>query len=824
MRELFVEVFAAMKGNRMRIALTGFSIGWGIFILIVLISSGRGLVNGMNQNFRAFNIGIVTVTAGQTSQPYEGRGQGRTIRLFEEDATALQQLFGDTVTNAIAVVSHAVQATRGKEYANTVVDGYTPGYAAAPNIRIVEGRDINDLDMREQRKVCVIPKLLRNAFFGNDFAQHHTSKERTAVIGQHILLNGISFQIVGIYEPVVMLNPTRAVIAPLSTVKRIWRPDGELSRIYLQTDLLTTAELNRQFNTHVVAHLAARKSFAPTDRKAVRITNIYELPVLLSTIIAGLVIFVIVVGLATLVSGMVGVSNIMMISVKERTREIGIRRAIGAKTHQIVELVLAESVVITVIFGYMGMMAGVGLMELMAWIVERTGNSNIFSNPTITVSHAVVITLIMIVVGLIAGYVPAKQAAGIKLAVAVQPSKSQMGRRLMTAFGVFWGILLMTLLLGSSTGFGNGIVEKLKSLPPNELFIETLETSMPYRGFGRGRTWKLDSRDEKLIRQRFGGMVKAYSPINFAGYQNVIRGEQSYQYVVSGVDPQFVHLIPQRVTDGRFINDIDMREHRKVCVVGERVADVLYDNPEEAIGSTISVNGMALTVVGVTHCTNRHVNIGIDLAESILMPLPTEQAAYGRGDEIDFCSVTMDDAFPLEQRKGEIVALIKENHAIHPDDELALSSPTISEEAAMYNNLVTGSDILIWIVGLGTLMAGLIGITNIMLVTVRERTQEIGIRRAIGAKPIDIIKDIMLESLVLTFSAGLAGLCVAAWILHAVDTMLPQGDDMLFQNLTIPFWTAIGSLFILVAGGLQAGWIPTRRALAIKPIDALREE
>jgi len=820
MRELFVEVFAAMKGNRMRIALTGFSIGWGIFILIVLISSGRGLVNGMHQNFRAFNIGIVTVTAGQTSQPYEGRGQGRTIRLYEEDAAALQQLFGDTVTNAIAVVSHAVQASRGKEYANTVVDGYTPGYAAAPNIRIVEGRDINDLDMREQRKVCVIPKLLEKVFFGNG----KENREGMAAVGQQIMINGISFQVVGVYEPLLLLNPTRAIIAPLNTVKRIWRPDGELSRIYLQTALLTTAELNLQFNAHVVAHLAARKNFAPTDRRAVKIDNIYELPVVLSTIAAGLVIFVIIVGLATLVSGMVGVSNIMMISVKERTREIGIRRAIGAKAHQIVELVLAESVVIALIFGYVGMMVGVGLMELVTWVVEKTGNSNIFSNPTITLSHAFVITLIMIVVGLIAGYVPAKQAAGIRLAVAMQPGKSQTGRRLMTAFGVFWGILLMTLLLGSSTGLGNGIVDKVKSLPPNEMFIETLETSMPYRGFGRGRTWKLDSRDEKLIRQRFGGMVKAFSPINFAGYQNVIRGEQSYQYVVSGVDPQFVHLIPQRVTVGRFINDIDMSEHRKVCVVGEHVADVLYDNSEEAIGSTISVNGMALTVVGVTHCTNRHVNIGIDLAESILMPLPTEQAAYGRGDEIDFCSVTMDDAFPMEQQKGEIVSLIKENHSIHPNDELAIRAATVTEESVMYNNLVTGSDILIWIVGLGTLMAGLIGITNIMLVTVRERTQEIGIRRAIGAKPIDIIKDIMLESLVLTFSAGLAGLCVAAWILHAVDTMLPQGDDMLFQNLTIPFWTAIGSLFILVAGGLQAGWIPTRRALAIKPIDALREE
>ena len=813
MRELFVEVFAAMKGNRMRIALTGFSIGWGIFILIVLISSGRGLINGMNYNFKAFNVGVVTVTAGQTSQPYEGRGQGRTIRLFEEDAAALQQLFGDTVANTISVVSHAVQANRGKEYAHTVVDGYTPGYAVAPNIRIVEGRDINDLDMREQRKVCVLPKLLRNTFFGE-----------TAAVGQQILLNGISFQVVGIYEPVLQLNPTRSIIAPLNTVKMIWRPDGELSRIYLQTALLSTGELNRQFNDHVVSHLAARKNFAPTDKKAVKIDNIYDLPVLFTTIITGLIVFVSVVGLATLVSGMVGVSNIMMISVKERTREIGIRRAIGAKTYQIVELVLAESVVIAVIFGYVGMMVSVGLMELMAWVVEMTGNSNIFSNPTITVSHAFVITLIMIVVGLIAGYFPAKQAADIKLTIAMEAGRSQTGRRLMTAFGVFWGILLLTLLLGTSTGLGNGIVDKLKSLPPNELFINVHETSMPYQGFGRGRKWKLDSRDEKLIRQRFGRMVKSFSPINFAGYQNVIRGDQSYQYMVSGVDPQFVHLIPQRVMAGRFINDIDMREHRKVCVIGERVADVLFDNIEEAIGCVINVNGIALTVVGVTHCTNRHVTIGIDLAESVLMPLSTEQAAYGRGDEIDFCSVTMDEVFPMDQKKGEIVALIKENHSIHPNDELALSAKTVSEESVVYNNLVTGSDILIWIVGLGTLLAGLIGITNIMLVTVRERTQEIGIRRAIGARPSDIIKDIMLESLMLTIGAGLAGLCVAVWILQVVDSMLPQGDDMLFQRLTIPFWTAIASLLILVAGGLQAGWIPTRRALDIKPIDALREE
>ena len=815
MRELLIEVFAAMKGNRMRIALTGFSIGWGIFILIVLISSGRGLINGMYYNFREYNVGVVTVTPGLTSQPFEGRSQGRTVHLYEEDAAALQQLFGDTVTKAIPVVSHAVQACCGEEYVNTVVDGYASGYAIAPNIRIVAGRDINDLDMVQQRKVCVIPKVLKNMFFRND---------TTVAVGQKLLLNGISFQIIGVYEPVLATNTTRAIVAPLSTVKRIWRPDGELSRLFLQTALLTTTDLNRQFNAHVIGHLAARKDFAPTDKKAIKIDNLYERPVLISNIMDVLTIFVAIVGLATLISGMVGVSNIMLISVKERTREMGIRRAVGAKTRHIVALVLAESVVISVIFGYVGMMVGVGLMELMAWVAEETGNIDTFSDPTIEVSHAVEITLIMVVVGLIAGYVPAKQAAGIRLTVAMEPGGSQTRRRLMTAFGVFWGILLLTLLVGTGTGLDNGIAGKVKSLSPNELFIRPKETSMPYRGFGRGRKWLLNSHDKELIRGRFGQMMKAYSPVNYAGYQNVVINDQSHPFLVSGVDPQFVSLIPQRVTSGRFINDIDMLEHRKVCVIGEHVAEVLFNSPEEAIGSNISVNGMALTVVGITHCTNRHILIGIDLSESVLMPLSTEQAAYGRGDEIDFCSVTMDDAFPMEQQKGQIVALIKENHVIHPDDELAIMSPTVGEESVMYNNAITGVNILIWIVGLGTLMAGLIGITNIMLVSVRERTREIGIRRAVGATPRHIIKEIMLESLVLTLGAGLLGLCVGVWLLHGVDNMLPQSDDTVISRLHMPFWKAIISLFILVAGGLLAGWIPARRAIAIKPIEALREE
>ena len=818
MREILAEVFAVMKGNKLRIGLTGLSIAWGIFIFIVLISAGRGLLNGMNYNFRVFNIGVVTLTPNETSLPFDGRRQGRAIHFYEEDAIAIDHLLADTVVKAIPVMSHAILAHKGKESANTIVEGYTPGYAVAPNIRIIEGRDINDLDMLNLRKVCVIPKILRDAFFRDNAA---------STLGNTIQLDGINFQVVGVYEPVLASNPMRAIVAPLNTVKKIWCPDGRLSRISLQTNHLTTAALNKHFNARLLSILASRKAFSPADKQAVKIRNLYEEAVLVSNILAGLRIFVVVVALATLMSGIVGVSNIMHISVSERTREIGIRRAMGAKARQIVVLVLAESVVICLLSGYFGMFLGIGVMELAAKLIDISGNSHLFNNPTVSPAYVLIISCIMVVAGLAAGYVPAKRAADTKLVEAMKDLltvSTRYRQRLMTAFGVFWGILILTLLLGSGMGLDNGIVSKLNTIPPNEMWINPHETTIPYQGFGRGRKWQLNTKDEELIRKHFGSSVVSYSAICYAGYQNVVRGERGFLYQVTGVEPEFVYELPQRVTEGRFINDLDMDEHRKVCVIGEHVADAFFPNREEAVGSTLDVNGMTMTIVGVTHCTNPNVYVGVDLAESVLMPLPTQQTAYGRGDDIDLCSVIMDDAFPMEQRKEQIIALVKENHSIHPDDQLAISVEIVSEIAEKYYNATTGTHILIWIVGLGTLMAGLIGITNIMLVTVKERTQEIGIRRAIGAKPIHIIQDIMQECLVLTMCAGLTGLCTAVWLLHVLEGMLPQGDDAVFTRPTIPFWTAIGALIILVAGGLIAGWMPTRRALAIKPVEALRDE
>lgn len=406
----------------------------------------------------------------------------------------------------------------------------------------------------------------------------------------------------------------------------------------------------------------------------------------------------------------------------------------------------------------------------------------------------------------------------------LQTIKSQKGRSLMTAFGVFWGIFMLTLLIGAGMGLDNGVAGRVKSMPANLLWLVPKETTMPYKGFGRDRKWKMGHKDELEIRRRVGNGVDYVSAICFADFQNVSCGEQTYQYQVLGVTPEFYGALPQRVLEGRFIDDIDILEHRKVCVIGLHIAEVLFDNIAEATGRIVEVNGMPLKVVGVSKTTNEQINIGVDLSESVFMPLPTEQAAYGRGDEIDAFVVILKDSVPVAHYRSQIENLIKENNSVHPDDQLALTSVTLGDMLVMYKNIFTGINLLIWIIGLGTLMAGLIGISNIMLVTVKERTQEIGIRRALGAQPANIVTQIMMESLVLTMGAGLAGLSMGVWLLSFAGRMLPEGESLPFTNPYMPFWTALASLLIIVAGGLFAGWLPTKRALQIKPIDALREE
>ncbi len=266
-----------------------------------------------------------------------------------------------------------------------------------------------------------------------------------------------------------------------------------------------------------------------------------------------------------------------------------------------------------------------------------------------------------------------------------------------------------------------------------------------------------------------------------------------------------------------------MRYQRNVCVLGIQVAESLFGKPEDALGKDIIADGKLYTVVGVCRSTSDKLQIGVDLSACVLLPLTLMQKTYAQGDDISMACIILTDDSDADKAMNTIIPIIKQLHDINPNDNEALTVSNVKVVIGRINNLFSGIELLIWIVGLGTLLAGLIGISNIMMITVKERTQEIGIRRALGAEPSAILKQIMCESLLLTTASGFAGLCAGLWVLSAVRAMIGEGSGS-FSNPYMPFGTAIAALAVLMLGGLFAGWIPARRALAIKAIEALGEE
>lgn len=399
-------------------------------------------------------------------------------------------------------------------------------------------------------------------------------------------------------------------------------------------------------------------------------------------------------------------------------------------------------------------------------------------------------------------------------------------RSLLTAFGVFWGIFILVLLVGAGMGMKNGLIEAFTNIPPNTLICMTNKTVLPYDGFDSGRSWKMTNRDISKLNRILGNEVRDVAIMNFTPEQELLQvsyAEYSGDYNIAGANPSYIHAIPHKVTTGRYINDLDMKDYRNVCVIGKQIADVFFDNEEQALGKNIIADGKPYTIVGVCRSTSDKIEIGVNLSDCVIIPLSVMQKTYSQGDNIDVACIILKDDCDADLAKQTIMPMIKTWHNISPEDSEALVVSNIKVVISRINNLFAGIELLIWIVGLGTLLAGLIGISNIMMITVKERTQEIGIRRALGAEPLTIIKQIMCESLVLTAASGFAGLCAGLWLLALVRTMIGDNGSS-FSNPYMPFWTAIASLVILMLGGLFAGWLPARRALAIKAIEALREE
>lgn len=401
-------------------------------------------------------------------------------------------------------------------------------------------------------------------------------------------------------------------------------------------------------------------------------------------------------------------------------------------------------------------------------------------------------------------------------------------RTALTAFGVFWGIFMLIIMLGAGRGLKNGVQKGMGDMATNSMFMWTQRTSMPYKGFPRGRFYNFNNEDTRAMLQQIPEISQIAPRIQgYAqdGNNNVVRNERTGAYTIQGDMPAYNIIDPVKVTKGRFLNPNDVNLNRKVAVLGKKVVADLYKADEDPINSYIRLQGVYFQVIGVFESRKNDNQAEYD-NQNIIIPFTTLQKTYNYGDAVGWYSITAKKGIPVSQMEAKIKQFLMKRHDIHPEDIRAIGSWNVEKEFTKMNNLFTGIAGLIWIVGIGTLLAGVIGISNIMLVVVRERAKEIGIQRAIGARPAVIIGQILTESTILTLIAGYGGLVAGVAIVEMVNYFLSMsgGSTGMFANPEVDFSIAVTALFIIVLCGLLAGIIPARKAIKIKPIEALRYE
>ncbi len=398
-------------------------------------------------------------------------------------------------------------------------------------------------------------------------------------------------------------------------------------------------------------------------------------------------------------------------------------------------------------------------------------------------------------------------------------------RSIMTALGVFWGIFMLIAMLGAGMGLGRLFRAQLGGMSVNTVLMQSSRTSVPYKGMPISRQWRMDNGDAEAVRKL--NEVQYASGIIWGNEMHCSFNERKGDYQLMGYTPDYQKINPQKILYGRYINEVDMAQKRKVCVIGTQIQKDLFPGEPDPTGKVIKVGNSYFTVVGVLRRESSAMSFS-DVERTIVVPISLAQQIFGHGNTIHLLAVAGYDNVPSKQVEKAVRETVYARHMIAPNDEKAAWVMSTGEMFDKVNSLFHGIALLTWIVGLGTLLAGIVGVSNIMLVLVKERTQEIGIRRAIGASPRVIITQILSESFVLTFVAGVTGLAAAVGVLSLVDSIYYQmvivakeGADISWM---ISFGTGMLALTILVVGSLLAGIIPAIRALSIKAVDAIREE
>ena len=395
-------------------------------------------------------------------------------------------------------------------------------------------------------------------------------------------------------------------------------------------------------------------------------------------------------------------------------------------------------------------------------------------------------------------------------------------RTFLTGFGIFWGVAMLTLLMGGASGGGGLLRRNFAGFATNSGAIIPNPTTIPYAGYQKGRVWSLNISDVEILRESFPAM-KAIIPTYQKWDSNFKRGKYSYTGQVIGAGPDYTDIVTPKYYSGRFINDADESQERRVAAIGKNVASQLFPGDPSPLGKYIEVNGISYSVIGVIGDSSE-MKLNGSMDEAVIIPASTFRRSNGYGDKVDYIMLVAKGNNDLGEQIEKMKRMIYRRHSIHPNDNGAIWDINIAEQFKQVETLFTGIDILALFIGLSTLLAGIIGIGNIMWVIVKERTQEIGIRRAIGAKPKDIIVQVLSEGAALTIIAGLAGMIFAVLILGVMQHVNNPPDAVSVAQFQMTFSEAVGILATFTVLGILAGLIPSIKAMRIKPIEAINSK
>ena len=400
-------------------------------------------------------------------------------------------------------------------------------------------------------------------------------------------------------------------------------------------------------------------------------------------------------------------------------------------------------------------------------------------------------------------------------------------RTLLTAFGVFWGIFILILLLAAGKGLENGIKSDFGDIATNTMFMWTRPVSKSYQGMAKGRRYTYKLQDVEDIRNNVGNL-RFVSPRNqiggWRGAANVIRGLETGAFDVYGDYPEIINQDPMDIVEGRFINQSDIEQKRKVAIIGQGVKTSLYEKGEDILGTYIKINGVNFMVIG-SYKKKASGGDSEEAQKQIFVPFTSFSQAFNRGDQVGWMAITANDGTPITEIKNQIFDIVKKNHKIHPEDNRAVGHFDLYEQYQRVESLFVALKVIAYFVGTLVLLSGVIGVSNIMLIVVKERTKEIGVRRAVGATPAKIRAQILTESVFLTIIAGMAGIAFGAFLIYGLNYALDMGDPIdMFANPSVNLGVVTTALVILVVSGLLAGLIPAQTAIKVKPVVALRTE